>query len=59
MVTWLVRYRFRGPDNRWVESFMYKTGNSPDQAKAAAQVDLNRSGATYEILSVNMVGEGR
>lgn len=59
MATWVVRYRFRGPGNKQVESFMYKTGNSPDQAKAAAQIDLNKSGAEYEILSVSMVGEGR
>lgn len=59
MATWVVRYRFRGVDGKWVQSFMYKTGNSPDQAKAAAQVDLGKSGAEWEILEVRMVGEGR
>lgn len=55
MATWEVRYEFKDDYNRTAQSIWFIIAESPEQAKAKAQLALSKK---IKILSVTLLREG-
>jgi hypothetical protein len=58
MPTWFVRYKFKNPGGKWVESNVYTVAATSSEARENVSGTFKESKLEFEIIDVRVVGKG-